>query len=357
MTDLKPHDRYTTPAILPGEADFDESLRPSRFADFVGQGKTIENLKVFIAAAQKRGEALDHCLFYGPPGLGKTTLARIVASELGVGFKSTSGPVMERAADLAGILTNLNERDVLFIDEIHRLNHVVEEYLYSAMEDYSLDIIIDKGPAARSVKLPLKRFTLIGATTRAGLLTSPLRARFGVVGRLDYYASEDLIQILERSARILKIELTSEGAEEIARRSRGTPRIVNRLLRRVRDFAEVGTPAQKKSVGAQRAVPLPIDRDLALHALQRLDLDERGLDEMDKKIMEVVIGKFKGGPVGISALAVAVGEEQDTIEEIYEPFLIQEGFLDRTPRGRMATPNAYKHLGLKAPELSQKELF
>ena len=374
----KPPDRFTTPAILPGEKDFDESLRPSRFADFVGQGKTIENLKVFIAAAQKRGEALDHCLFYGPPGLGKTTLARIVAVELGVGFKSTSGPVMERAADLAGILTNLNEREVLFIDEIHRLNHVVEEYLYSAMEDFSLDIIIDKGPAARSVKLPLKRFTLIGATTRAGLLTSPLRARFGVVGRLDYYTSEDLIQILERSARILKIELTSEGAEEIARRSRGTPRIVNRLLRRVRDFADVGAihespsskpvgatsrPALSKAEGspapvrARHASPLPIDKDLALHALQRLDVDERGLDEMDKKIMEVVIGKFKGGPVGISALAVAVGEEEDTIEEIYEPFLIQEGFLDRTPRGRMATSNAYKHLGLKAPELSQKELF
>ncbi|HXF47834.1 MAG TPA: Holliday junction branch migration DNA helicase RuvB [Verrucomicrobiae bacterium] len=354
MTDLKTeHTRFTTPAILPGERDFDESLRPARFADFVGQGKTIENLKVFIAAAQKRGEALDHCLFYGPPGLGKTTLARIVAAELGVGFKSTSGPVMERAADLAGILTNLNEKDVLFIDEIHRLNHVVEEYLYSAMEDYSLDIVIDKGPAARSVKLPLKRFTLIGATTRAGLLTSPLRARFGVVGRLDYYTSEDLIQILERSARILKIELTAEGAEEIARRSRGTPRIVNRLLRRVRDFADVGAGKSDKTGGAT----LPIDHDLALHALQRLDVDERGLDEMDKKIMEVVIGKFKGGPVGISALAVAVGEEEDTIEEIYEPFLIQEGFLDRTPRGRMATSNAYKHLGLEAPELSQKELF
>jgi Holliday junction DNA helicase RuvB len=357
----KPHDRFTTPAILPGEKDFDESLRPSRFADFVGQGKTIENLKVFIAAAQKRGEALDHCLFYGPPGLGKTTLARIVAAELGVGFKSTSGPVMERAADLAGILTNLNERDVLFIDEIHRLNHVVEEYLYSAMEDFSLDIVIDKGPAARSVKLPLKRFTLIGATTRAGLLTSPLRARFGVVGRLDYYTSEDLIRILERSARILKIELTPEGAEEIARRSRGTPRIVNRLLRRVRDFADVGAGSPGRPQGRAgkpaQGGTLPIDHDLALHALQRLDVDERGLDEMDKKIMEVVIGKFKGGPVGISALAVAVGEEEDTIEEIYEPFLIQEGFLDRTPRGRMATANAYKHLGLQAPELSQKELF
>ncbi len=358
MTDLKTeHTRFTTPAVLPGEKDFDESLRPSRFADFVGQGKTIENLKVFIAAAQKRGEALDHCLFYGPPGLGKTTLARIVAGELGVGFKSTSGPVMERAADLAGILTNLNEKDVLFIDEIHRLNHVVEEYLYSAMEDFSLDIVIDKGPAARSVKLPLKRFTLIGATTRAGLLTSPLRARFGVVGRLDYYTSEDLIRILERSARILKIELTAEGAEEIARRSRGTPRIVNRLLRRVRDFADVGATPKGGAIKAKHASPLPIDKDLALHALQRLDVDERGLDEMDKKIMEVVIGKFKGGPVGISALAVAVGEEEDTIEEIYEPFLIQEGFLDRTPRGRMATSNAYKHLGLKVPELSQKELF
>ncbi len=388
MTDLKTeHTRFTTPAVLPGERDFDESLRPSRFADFVGQQKTIENLKVFIAAAQKRGEALDHCLFYGPPGLGKTTLARIVASELGVGFKSTSGPVLERAGDLAGILTNLNEREVLFIDEIHRLNHVVEEYLYSAMEDYSLDIVIDKGPAARSVKLPLKRFTLIGATTRAGLLTSPLRSRFGVVGRLDYYAGEDLISILERSARILKIELTPEGAEEIARRSRGTPRVSNRLLRRVRDFAEVGmgkggavgairespsSPAQNKSVGAGSpgrpsgrtdkparggGATAPIDHDLALLALQRLDVDERGLDEMDKKIMEVVIQKFKGGPVGISALAVAVGEEEDTIEEIYEPFLIQEGFLDRTPRGRMATSAAYQHLGLKAPELTQKELF
>jgi len=402
MTDLKTeHTRFTTPAVLPGERDFDESLRPSRFADFVGQAKTIENLKVFIAAAQKRGEALDHCLFYGPPGLGKTTLARIVASELGVGFKSTSGPVLERAGDLAGILTNLNEREVLFIDEIHRLNHVVEEYLYSAMEDYSLDIVIDKGPAARSVKLPLKKFTLIGATTRAGLLTSPLRSRFGVVGRLDYYNGDDLVTILKRSARILKIELTPEGAQEIARRSRGTPRVCNRLLRRVRDFAEVGMAAPKndsplhrmergqrgEAVGAGSprtgkparlpprpfipsavegpapkgkagiSAPLPIDGELAIHALQRLDVDERGLDEMDKKIMEVVIQKFKGGPVGISALAVAVGEEEDTIEEIYEPFLIQEGFLDRTPRGRMATSAAYQHLGLKAPELTQKELF
>ncbi len=324
-------DRITTPEIIQGESELDITLRPSKFDEFIGQGKVVDNLKVFIQAAKQRGEALDHVLFYGPPGLGKTTLAYIIANELGVTIKSTSGPILEKAADLAGILTNLNERDVIFIDEIHRINRVVEEYLYPAMEDFTLDIMIDKGPAARSVKLPLKPFTLIGATTRAGLLTSPMRARFGVVGRLDYYSPEDIGRVVTRSARILKVGIDEGGTGQIAKRSRGTPRIANRLLRRLRDFAEVHGDGS-------------ITGQLAHDSLERLDVDELGLDDMDKRILGVLIEKFHGGPVGLSTLAVAVGEEAETLEEIYEPFLIQEGLLERTPRGRTATNAAFTHM-------------
>jgi Holliday junction DNA helicase RuvB len=326
-------DRLTTPDPLIDEKDFDVSLRPRRFGDFVGQKKLKDNLAVFISATRERKEALDHVLLYGPPGLGKTTLAHILAAELGVPITTTSGPVLERAGDLAGILTNLAEGEVLFIDEIHRLNHVVEEFLYPAMEQFTLDIMIDKGPAARSVQLPLKRFTLVGATTRAGLLTAPLRARFGVVGRLDFYQPEDLCAIVERSAGILGVAVEEDGTMEIARRSRGTPRVANRLLRRVRDFAQV------KADGV-------ITRDVAREGLAMLDVDHLGLDEMDKRILETIIVKFKGGPVGVNTLAVAVGEESGTIEEVYEPFLIMEGLLDRTPRGRTATERAYRHLGI-----------
>jgi len=325
--------RITAPALHAEDLDIEASVRPTTFDDFVGQAKLKENLKVFIEAARGRNEALDHVLFYGPPGLGKTTLAHIIAREMNVSIKCTSGPVLERAADLAGLLTNQNEKEVLFIDEIHRLNHVVEEFLYPAMEDFRLDIMIDRGPAARSVKLPLKHFTLVGATTRAGLLTSPLRARFGVVGRLDYYTSDDLLQIIKRSAKILAIDIDNAGATEISRRSRGTPRVANRLLRRVRDYAQV------RGSGV-------IDHEAACMALAALNVDEAGLDDMDIKILSTVAEKFKGGPVGINTLAVAVGEEGETIEEVYEPFLIMEGFLDRTPRGRTATPRAYEHLGL-----------
>ncbi len=336
--------RVTVPDRLEDELEYDLTLRPSRFDEFVGQEKIKENLKIFIEAAKRRKESLDHVLFYGPPGLGKTTLANIIAREMGASIKTSSGPVLERPGDLAGILTNLGEKEVLFIDEIHRLNHVVEEHLYPAMEDFKFDVMIDKGPAARSVKLSLHPFTLIGATTRAGLLTSPLRARFGVVGRLDFYQPEDLYKIVLRSAKILDISITEEGATEIAKRSRGTPRVANRLLRRVRDYAQV------KAKGK-------IDRNVAHDALLMLDVDELGLDEMDKKIMEVIIHKFKGGPVGINTLAVAVGEEGETIEEIYEPFLIQEGLLNRTPRGRTATELAYKHLGIKFDKDAQARLL
>ena len=332
-------ERVTTPTSINDEQDFDASLRPLRFADFVGQNKLKDNLEVFISATKERQEALDHVLFYGPPGLGKTTLAHILASELGVPITTTSGPVLERAADLAGILTNLREGEVLFIDEIHRLNHVVEEFLYPAMEEFTLDIMIDKGPAARSVQLPLKKFTLVGATTRAGLLTSPLRARFGVVGRLDFYQPEDLTRIVTRSAGILGVDVDADGAYEIARRSRGTPRVANRLLRRVRDFAQV------KADGA-------INKQVAIDALAMLDVDHLGLDDMDKRILDTIIHKFRGGPVGVNTLAVAVGEESDTIEEVYEPFLIMEGLIDRTPRGRTATERAYKHLGVSLSDPS-----
>jgi len=331
-------DRNTQPIQQIEEQELDLTLRPQGFDEFVGQEKLKENLKIFISAAKKRKEHLDHALFYGPPGLGKTTLAHIIAHEMGVDVKSTSGPVLEKAADLAGILTNLNDKEILFIDEIHRLNHVVEEYLYPAMEDFTLDIMIDKGPAARSIKLPLKKFTLIGATTRAGLLTSPLRSRFGVVGRLDYYNTDDLLKIVLRSAKILNITIDKDGANEIACRSRGTPRVANRLLRRVRDFAQV------KAKGK-------INKEISEAALQMLDVDQLGLDEMDKKILETIAIKFKGGPVGISTLAVAVGEEADTIEEVYEPFLIQEGLLHRTPRGRQVTDRGYKHLEIQKEKI------
>ncbi len=325
------------------EMDVEKKLRPLSFDDFTGQDQAIENLKIFVEAANLRGEALDHTLFHGPPGLGKTTLAHILANELQVGIKVTSGPVLDKPGDLAGLLTNLDERDVLFIDEIHRLSPIVEEYLYSAMEDYKIDIMIESGPNARTVQINLEPFTLIGATTRSGLLTSPMRARFGISSRLNYYKKELLTTIIQRSAAILKVPISMEAAIEIAGRSRGTPRIANALLRRVRDFAQI------KGDGN-------ITIEIAQYALQALRVDAHGLDEMDTKILVTLIDKFKGGPVGISTLATAVGENSETIEEVYEPFLIQEGFIMRTPRGREVTEAAYNHLG-KQKGLNQGELF
>lgn len=315
-----------------GEKDFENALRPLRFGDFSGQQKVVENLEVFVEAAKYRGEPLDHTLLHGPPGLGKTTLSNIIANELGVGFKITSGPVLDKPGDLAGILTSLEPRDVLFIDEIHRLSPVVEEYLYSAMEDYRIDIMIDKGPSARSIQIDLNPFTLVGATTRSGLLTAPLRARFGINLHLEYYGPEMLQKIIKRSAMILKVPIDDDAAIEIARRSRGTPRIANALLRRVRDFAQV------KGNGR-------IDRDIARISLSALNIDQYGLDEIDNKILLTIIDKFRGGPVGVSTIATAIGEDTGTIEEVYEPYLIMEGFIKRTQRGRMVTPLAYQHLG------------
>jgi Holliday junction DNA helicase RuvB len=322
----------TTKGYNPEELDLEKRLRPLSFDDFAGQDQVLENLKVFVAAANQRGEALDHTLFHGPPGLGKTTLANILANELEVGIKITSGPVLDKPGDLAGLLTNLDERDVLFIDEIHRLSPIVEEYLYSAMEDFKIDIMIESGPNARTVQINLNPFTLIGATTRSGLLTAPMRARFGISSRLQYYTTELLTTIVERSSAILKMPINLEAAIEIAGRSRGTPRIANALLRRVRDFAQI------KGNGT-------IDLEIAKYALNALHVDAHGLDEMDNKILLTIINKFKGGPVGLSTLATAVSESSETIEEVYEPFLIQEGFIMRTPRGREVTDKAYKHLG------------
>jgi Holliday junction DNA helicase RuvB len=338
---LKKADKQINPSvssIIDGDdLGFEITLRPRSFYEFIGQDKIIENLKIFIEAAQKRKEHLDHVLFYGPPGLGKTTLSHIIASELNVNIKSTSGPVLERPGDLAAILTNLSDLDIMFIDEIHRLPRIVEEILYPAMEDFQLDIIIGQGPTARTLKLNLPRFTLIGATTRTGLLTSPLRERFGVINRLEYYSPDDLKKIVLRSARILKTEIDDEAAFEIACRSRGTPRIANRLLRRIRDFAQV------KGDGK-------IDITITKSSLLSLDVDDKGLDDMDRKLLTIIIEKYNGGPVGIETLAASLREDRETIEDVYEPFLLQEGLIERTPRGRQATRRAYQHMGISAPQ-------
>jgi Holliday junction DNA helicase RuvB len=332
--------------VTGAEKDFENALRPLSFGDFSGQKKVVENLEVFVEAAKYRGEPLDHTLLHGPPGLGKTTLSNIIANELGVGFKITSGPVLDKPGDLAGILTSLEPRDVLFIDEIHRLSPVVEEYLYSAMEDYRIDIMIDKGPSARSIQIDLNPFTLVGATTRSGLLTAPLRARFGINMHLEYYTPETLSAIITRSSRILGVPITDEASMEIARRSRGTPRIANALLRRVRDFAQV------KGTGR-------IDMTISQVALTALNIDQYGLDEIDNKILLTIIDKFRGGPVGVSTIATAIGEDSGTLEEVYEPFLIMEGFIKRTPRGRMVTELAYRHFGRNpyTGNIMQPDLF
>jgi Holliday junction DNA helicase RuvB len=341
---ISPPDRRIQPELTEEDLRNEVSLRPRTLQEYIGQEEVKNNLRVFIEAAQNRGEALDHVLFSGPPGLGKTTLAYIIASELRVNVKATSGPVIERPGDLAAILSNLKEHDILFIDEIHRLNHVVEEILYPAMEDFQIDILIGQGPSARSIKLNIPPFTLVGATTRAGLLTFPLRDRFGISFRLDFYSPAELEKILMRSAKLLNVDLDPSGAEEIAKRSRGTPRIANRLLRRVRDFAQVR--AQGK-----------VNRSIADQGLKLLEVDEKGLDKMDRKILTTILEKFNGGPVGLDTLAVAVQEEKDTIEDVYEPFLIQVGFLDRTPRGRRATPSAASHMGKQALQFPQERLL
>ena len=337
-------DRLITPISQPEDVQVDMSLRPRSLKDYVGQAKARENLQIFIEAARNRREALDHVLFYGPPGLGKTTLANIIAHEMGVNIKSTSGPVIEKTGDLAAVLTNLDEGDVLFIDEIHRLSPVVEEILYPAMEDYQLDILIGQGPSARTIKLDIPRFTLVGATTRAGLLSSPLRDRFGVICRLEFYSTEELTTIVKRSAGILNIPIDDKGAREIARRSRGTPRIVNRLLRRVRDFAQIEGNGK-------------INHTLADRSLERLEVDQQGLDHMDRLLLLSIVDKFGGGPVGLDTLAAAIGEERDTIEEVIEPYLIQKGFLNRTPRGRMATELCFKHFHRSSPCSTPESLF
>ena len=327
-----------------GDLENEQVLRPKLFSDFEGQNQVVDNLEIFIAAAKQRGDALDHVLLHGPPGLGKTTLANIIANELEVNIKTTSGPVLDKPGDLAGLLTNLEERDVLFIDEIHRLNPIVEEYLYSAMEDYQIDIMIESGPNARSVQIKINPFTLIGATTRSGLLTSPLRARFGIKSRLEYYKTDLLSIIVNRSSTILDVNINNDATSEIARRSRGTPRIANALLRRVRDFAQI------KGDGN-------INNEITKFALNALNVDEHGLDDMDNRILSTIIEKFKGGPVGLTTIATAVGEQSGTIEEVYEPFLIMEGYIMRTPRGRQATDKAFKHLGLEKSNDEQGNLF
>jgi Holliday junction DNA helicase RuvB len=349
-----PVDSLLSGNTSPDESRVEVGLRPQHLAEFIGQDKLKKNLQIFIQAARGRGEALDHCLFSAPPGLGKTTLAHIIGREMGVNVRQTSGPVLERIGDLAAILTNLSEGDVLFIDEIHRLNRAVEEALYPAMEDFALDIIIGQGPSAKTIKLPLPHFTLVGATTRTGLLSGPLRDRFGIVSHLEYYAHEELVQIVERSSRILDVKTDSDATGEIARRARGTPRIANRLLRRLRDFAQVQSNGE-------------VDLSLAQKALEALEVDIEGLDHMDRQILACLIEKFNGGPVGVETLAVAVSEDRETIEDVYEPFLIKAGFLCRTPRGRMIMPKAYRHLGLRppipdgisstTPPTPQKELF
>jgi len=330
-------DKITSPVAAGEDIKYENALRPKGFPEFVGQEKVKDNLAVFISAAKERKDVLDHVLFHGPPGIGKTTLSYIIANEMGVNIKATSGPVIEKAGDLAGILTNLEEGDILFIDEVHRLSRNIEEYLYSGMEEFCIDIMIGDGPKAKSVKIPVKHFTLVGATTRVGLLTAPFRNRFGIIHRLDYYSTDELVHIINRSAGLIRTDITAEGAGEIARRSRGTPRVANRLLRRIRDYAQV------KGTGV-------IDRDISVLALDKMDVDEEGLDEMDKKILEVIIMKFGGGPVGLKSLSIAVGEETDTIEEVYESFLVRKGLLKRTPQGRVATEAAYKHMGLNLPE-------